>query len=60
MGDGMTASEQLVYVKTGKNVKEFLEEQRSAGKSYRSIAAELGISKTLVANWCHKYLEESN
>ena len=48
----VTSLQELVEIREGISLRTYLDKARSEGKSYRDLAAELGVSKSTIAGWC--------
>jgi transposase len=49
----VTSLQELVEIREGISLRTYLDKARSEGKSYRDLAAELGVAKSTIADWCH-------
>ncbi len=56
MVDGNSATKELVYVRTGKDVPTLLRElYLERGRSDREIAEAIGVHRVTVTNWRREY-----
>jgi hypothetical protein len=60
VGVRVTSLQELVEIREGISLRTYLDKARSEGKSYRDLAAELGVSKSTIAGWCHALAVASN
>lgn len=50
-----THAQELVRLRTGREVADLLREMRADGKSAVAIAAELGVTRNTVATWLREF-----
>lgn len=51
----LTHAQELVRLRTGREVADLLREMRADGKSAVAIAAELGVTRNTVATWLREF-----